>query len=162
MNKIIKILMIILALLIILIFLFSYKNSFSSFFSKITGNSNTEVATPIFVMENSEKKILNDENTEIDYYFVIKNFDENNQRSETDLKYTIKITPILDKSISLTLFKDNEIIELNNQETGKIELKHNSNTIHSYRLHVKYDREKTNATTDIREKIHIEASANQS
>lgn len=89
MKKIIKILIIILALLLILIFLLSYKNSFSNFFSKITGVVTTDVATPIFIMENSEKKILNDENTEVDYYFTIKNFDVNNNRSQTDLEYTI-------------------------------------------------------------------------
>lgn len=161
MNKIIKILIIILALLLIFIFLMSYKNSFSSFFSKITGRSNTQVATPVFEMENSEKKILNDENTEIDYYFTIKNYDSSN-RSQTDLKYTIEILPILDKSITLTLYKDGQEITLNNQKTNEIEIKHNSDYIHSYRLNVKYDREKTNSTTDIKENIFIKASANQS
>lgn len=162
MNKIIKILILVLALLIALIFLFSYQNSFSSFFSKITGDSSTKVASPIFVMESSEKKILNDENTEVDYYFNIKNFNIDNTRSQTDLKYTIEITPKLDTSIILTLYKDNQVIGLNNQKTGLIELKQDSNKTHSYRLNVKYDRERTNATTDIKENIFIKASAIQS
>ncbi len=162
MKKIIKILIFILALLVTLIVLLSYRNTFSNFFSKITGNSNTEVATPIFIMENSEKKVLNDEHTEVDYYFTIKNFDMNNNRSQTDLQYTIEITPKLDPSIILTLYKDNQVIGLNNQKTGLIELKQNSNTTHSYRLNVRYDRERTDATTDIRENIFIKASANQS
>lgn len=162
MKNTIKILIIILALLILLIFLLSYKNTFSSFFSRITGKSNTEVAEPIFLMENSEKKVLNDENTEIDYYFTIKNFNANNKRSETDLKYNIEITPKVDSSIILTLYKDNQIIVLNNQKTALIEMKQSSNVTHSYRLNVKYDREKTNATTDIKENIFIKASASQS
>lgn len=162
MKNTIKILIIILALLILLIFLLSYKNTFSSFFSKITGKSNTEVAEPIFLMENSEKKVLNDNNTEIDYYFTIKNFNADNKRSETDLTYTIEITPKVNSSIILTLYRDNQIITLNNQKTALIEMKQNSNTTHSYRLNVKYDREKTNATTDIKENIFIKASASQS
>lgn len=161
MKNTIKILIIILALLILLIFLLSYKNSFSSFFSKISGSSDTEVAEPIFVMENSEKKYLNDENSEVDYYFTIKNFDTNNKRSETDLKYTIEITPKVDSSIVLTLYKDNKIVSLKKQKTALIEMKQSSNVTHSYRLNVKYDREKTNSTTDIRENIFIKASANQ-
>lgn len=161
MNKIIKILIIILALLLVFIFLMSYKNSFSSFFSKITGTSNTQVATPIFIIENSEKKILNDENTEIDYYFTIKNY-ENHKRSQTDLKYTIEILPSLDKSIILTLYKDGQKINLTNQKTDEIEINYDNNYTHSYRLNVKYDRERTNATTDIKENIFIKASANQS
>lgn len=162
MKNTIKILIIILALLILLIFLLSYKNTFSSFFSKITGKSNTEVAEPIFLMENSEKKVLNDNNTEIDYYFTIKNFNADNKRSETDLTYTIEITPKVNSSIILTLYRDNQIITLKNQKTALIEMKQNSNTTHSYRLNVKYDREKTNATTDIKENIFIKASASQS
>ena len=136
MKKTIKILISIIALLIILIILFMFKDSFSSFISKINGKSETEVAEPIFLMVNSDKKVLNDTNTEIDYYFTIKNFD-NNQRSQTDLKYIIEILPKLDSSIILTLYKDNELITLNNQKTDYIDLKHDSNKTQTYKLNVK-------------------------
>lgn len=162
MNKTIKILFSILVFLIILILLFMYKNSFASFISKITGKTTTEVAKPIFIMENSAKKVLNDENTEIDYYFTVKNYNNEGKRSQNDLKYIIEITPKLDSAIILTLYKDNTVIPLNNQKTNYIEMKHNSNQTHTYKLHIKYDREKTNATVDIKENIYIKASAVQS
>lgn len=162
MNKISKI--VIIALLIILffimLFLFTGK-SFSNFFSKITGNSTTQTAKPVFVLENSEKKYLNDEHTEIDYYFTVKNFDNNNNRSQTDLLYTIEITPQLNSSIILTLYKDNKIINLKNQKTENIQLVNSNNETHSYRLNVKYDRDRTNSTTDIKQNIFIKASAIQ-
>lgn len=162
MNKVIKILFSILVFLMILIILFMYKNSFASFISKITGNTTTKVSEPVFLMQNSAKKILNDENTEIDYYFTVKNFIEEGKRSENDLKYTIEVTPKLNSSIILTLYKDDIVIPLNNQKTDYIEMKHNTNQTHTYKLHIKYDREKTNETVDIKENIYIKAKAVQS
>ena len=161
MKKIIKFLLILLVLLLIILALFMFRNSFSSFISKITGKSTTEVANPIFVMENTEKKVLNDENTELNYYFSIKNYNDNGERSQTDLKYIIEILPTLDSSIVLTLYKDNQIISLKNQKTDYIVIEQDSNITHNYRLNVKYDREKTNSTTDINESIYIKASAIQ-
>lgn len=162
MKKKIKILFFIIALLIILILLFMFKNTFASYVAKITGNSSSEVAMPIFILESSDKKILNDENTEVDYYFKIKNYNENGERSQTNLSYFIEVSPKLDSSIVLTLYKDNKPIILNNQKTDYIEMTQERNEIHSYRLNVKYDREKTNSTIDIKENIFIKASAIQS
>lgn len=161
MKKTIKFLLILLFFLIILIFLLMYRNSFSNFFSKITGKSDTAIAEPVFVMENSEKKILNDANTEVDYYFTIKNY-ENEKRSQVDLKYFIEISPKQDNAIILTLYKDNEIVPLSNQKTDYIEMKQEKNQIHQYRLNVKYDKESPNAIKDIQESVFIKASAVQS
>lgn len=161
MKKIIKILLKVIAFVVILFVLFIFRSSFASLFSKIIGISKTDIAEPIFVMENTNKKLLNDENTEVDYYFNIKNFTDN-KRSQTDLKYIIEIQPKLDSAISLTLYKDNKIIKLDKQKTDYIEIKHDSNTTHSYRLNVKYEREKSNSTTDIKENVFIKASAIQS
>lgn len=160
MKKIIKILLKVIAFVLILFLLFIFRSSFASFFSKIRGTSTTDIAEPIFVMENTEKKLLNDENTEVDYYFNIKNFNENG-KSQTDLKYIIEIQPNLDPTINLTLYKDNEIIKLEKQKTDYIEIKHDTNITHSYRLKVKYEREKSNSTTDIKENVFIKASAIQ-
>lgn len=161
MNKIIKILLFLLVFLILLNSLFMYKNSFSAFFSKIAGKSDTVVAEPIFVMENSEKKVLNDTNTEVDYYFTIKNY-ESGKRSQVDLKYFIEISPKQDNAIVLTLYRDNQVIPLNNQKTDYIEIKQESNQTHQYRLNIKYDRESPNAIKDIQESVFIKASAIQS
>ena len=162
MNKVIKFLFVILVILIILILLFMYRNSFASFITKISGKSTTEISEPIFIMENTSKKVLNDENTEIDYYFTVKNYNNEGKKTQNDLKYMIEITPNLDKSIILTLYKDNEVINLNNQKTDYIEMKHDSNEIHTYRLHIKYDRDETVSTSDIKENIYIKACAVQS
>lgn len=161
MKKIIKIILTVIAFVIILFILLMFRSSFASLFAKITGNISTEVSEPIFVMQNSETKVLNDENTEVDYFFSIKNF-ENGVRSENDLKYYIEIQPKVNESITFTLYKDNNVVNLNNQKTDYIELLKGNDVTHTYKLKVKYDREKTNSTEDIKENIFIKAYAIQS
>lgn len=162
MKRTIKILITIIAIAIIIFILLMFRNTFASFFTKITGNSSAKVAEPVFIMESNEKKILNDENTEVEYCFNIKNFNDNGTRSENDLKYYIEIQPVVDPSIVFTLYKDGNIVELNNQKTDYIELTKDNDTIHTYKLKVKYEREKTNSTKDIKENIYIKAYAIQS
>ena len=162
MKKIIKIMLVIIALIILLIVLFMNRDTFASFISKIAGKSSTEVAEPIFIMENTEKKLLNDNNTEVDYYFTIKNFNSNNERTQTDLKYYIEIQANVDESIIFTLYRDNTVVPLSNKKTNYINLEKDNNITHSYRLNVKYDREKSNSTIDIKENIFIKANAIQS
>ena len=162
MKNIIKIILSLIAIVIICIIMFLNNNTFATFISKITGDSKTEIAEPIFIMQNTNKKTLNDENTEVNYYFNIKNFNDDGQRSQTDLKYYIEIQPVVDPSIIFTLYKDNEIIQLNSQKTDYIELSKDNDITHSYILKVKYEREKTNATVDIKENIFIKACAIQS
>lgn len=161
MKKTIKIILGLIALTIVIIFLLMYKSTFASFIAKIAGKGSSTVAEPIFIMENTEKMQLNDNNTEINYYFNIKNFDENSNRSQTDLKYIIEISPIMDKSIIFNLYKDDKVITLNNQKTDYIDLSKDLDEIHKYRLNVKYDRESTNLTDDIKDNIFIKADAIQ-
>ena len=78
------------------------------------------------------------------------------------MKYYIEIQPVVDPSIVFTLYKDGNIVELNNQKTDYIELTKDNDTIHTYKLKVKYEREKTNSTKDIKENIYIKAYAIQS
>lgn len=162
MGNIIKNILKSIAILIILFVLFIYKDTLATYVTKIKGKSTTEIAKPIFIVESTDKKTINDSNTEVDYYFTIKNYNKNGERSEVQLKYIIEISPKLDSSLILTLYKNDTKINLTNQKTNYITLEESSNQTHSYRLNVKYDRDKTNATTDIKEKIYIKASAIQS
>lgn len=154
-------LLLLLILIVLLILLLIHKNTVASYLSNITGKSITKIASPVFVMETTDKKLLNDDNTEIDYLFNIKNFNENGERNQANLKYYIEISPKLDSTITLTLYKDNVIVPLNNQKTDYIDLSVEDNIIHEYRLNLKYEREKSNSTTDIKESIFIKSCAVQ-
>lgn len=161
MEKLIKIVLTIIVTLIILSILILNKNTFASFVSNITAKTTTKVANPIFIVEGTDKKNLSDNNKEVDYYFTIKNYNENGIKSQVDLKYIIEILPDLDNSITLTLYKDEEIVKLDKQKTDYISLEQKEKQEHTYRLNIKYDRNKTDIKKDIKEKVYINVKAIQ-
>ena len=119
-----KIIILIIALCLILFILgILTTGTYSKFFGKILGESKTEIAEPIFVLEHTDKKIVDNSNQEVDYYFKVKNYNNSNV-NEVNLKYMLEITPLQDKAITLTLYKDNQKIDLNNQRTVYIEIGH--------------------------------------
>ncbi len=134
--------------------------TYSRFFGKILGESKTEIAEPVFVLENTDKKTVNNSNQEVDYYFKVKNYDNLNI-NEVNLKYMIEITPAQDKAITLTLYKDNQKIDLNNQKTSYIGLGHTTKQEHQYRLNVKYNKNNQENSYDINSNVFIKASAIQ-
>ena len=160
MKRKIKILLIISIILCIFIIGFMIKKSYSSFFSKITGISTTKVADPVFSLEHTDKKVVNNANTEVDYYFTVRNYNKE-KINEIELKYMLEITPEQDKSIVLSLFKDNEKIDLNNQKTNYFTLDHTNKEEHHYRLNVKYDKTGLINCYDINSNIFIKANAMQ-
>lgn len=97
----------------------------------------------------------------MDYYFKVKNYNNSNV-NEVNLKYMLEITPLQDKAITLTLYKDNQKIDLNNQKTSYIEIGHTTKQEHQYRLNVKYNKNNQENSYDINSNIFIKASAIQS
>ena len=70
-----KIIILIIALCLILFILSIFSTgTYSKFFGKILGESKTEIAEPVFVLENTDKKIVDNSNQEVDYYFKVKNY----------------------------------------------------------------------------------------
>ena len=162
MKKSIKVVIIgVIATIVLFTLLFS-TGTFSKLVSFIRGNAYSDTAVPVFVLNNGEKKTLNNENSEVEYSFDICNFNGSN-RTETDLKYYIEIMPEnLDNYLSFELYNsNNEKVNLNGQKTDLIQMKYNQNITHSYRLIVKYDSTNSNLTTDIQENIYIKAVAVQ-
>lgn len=159
-KKKIKILIIALCIILV-IFSILATGTYSKFFGKILGESKTKIAEPIFVLEHTDKKVVDNSNQEIDYYFKVKNYDDS-KINEVNLKYIIEITPIQDKAIILTLYKDNQKIDLNEQKTSYIEIGHTTKQEHQYRLNIKYDKNNQENSYDINSNIFIKANAIQS
>ena len=156
-----KIIILILTLCLILLMLTIFTtDTYSKFFGTILGESKTEVAEPLFVLEHTDKKFVDNSNQEIDYYFKVKNYNNSNV-NEINLKYMIEITPIQDKAIILTLYKDNQKIDLNEQKTPYINLGHSNKETHEYRLNVKYDKSELDNCYDISSNVFIKANAIQ-
>lgn len=158
-NKI-RLITIILVILLFIILAFLVKDTYSSFASKIIGESKTVIGEPVFVLEHTEKKVLDDSNYEVNYYFTVKNYDAN-KVNDVNLKYMIEITPKQDKAIILSLYKDNQLITLNEQKTSYISLGHTNKEKHEYRLNVKYDKNSLENSYDINSNICIKANAVQ-
>lgn len=156
-----KIIILIIILCIILFFAcILTTGTYSRFFEKILGESKTEIAEPVFVLENTDKKTVDNSNQEVNYYFKVKNY-ENSNINEVNLKYMIEITPTQDNAITLTLYKDNQKIDLNNQKTSYIGLGHTTKQEHQYRLNVKYNKNNQTNSHDISSNIFIKANAIQ-
>lgn len=156
-----KFIILIIALCLILFLLCILTNStYSKFFGKILGESKTEIAEPVFVLENTDKKIVDNSNQEVDYYFKVKNYNSSSI-NEVNLKYMLEITPIQDKLITLTLYKDNQKVTLNEQKTSYIEIGHTTKQEHQYRLNVKYNKNNQENSYDINSNVFIKASAIQ-
>ena len=73
----------------------------------------------------------------------------------------IEITPKQDKAIILSLYKDNQLITLNEQKTSYISLGHTNKEKHEYRLNVRYDKNSLENSYDINSNICIKANAVQ-
>lgn len=156
-----KFIILIIALCLILFLLCILTNStYSKFFGKILGESKTEIAEPVFVLENTDKKIVDNSNQEVDYYFKVKNYNSSSI-NEVNLKYMLEITPIQDKLITLTLYKDNQKVTLNEQKTSYIEIGHTTKQEHQYRLNVKYNKNNQENSYDINSNVCIKANAIQ-
>lgn len=156
-----KFIILIIALCLILFLLCILTNStYSKFFGKILGESKTEIAEPVFVLENTDKKIVDNSNQEVDYYFKVKNYNSSSI-NEVNLKYMLEITPIQDKLITLTLYKDNQKVTLNEQKTSYIEIGHTTKQEHQYRINVKYNKNNQENSYDINSNVCIKANAIQ-
>ena len=158
-KKKIIILIIALCLIALIIGLFT-SDTYSRFFGKVLGESTTKVAEPILVLENTDQKIVDNSNQEIDYYFTVKNYNNSNV-NEINLKYMIEITPIQDRAITLTLYKDNQPVELSEQKTAYMNIGNTTKEEHQYRLNVKYNKNNFENSYDINSNIFIRANAIQ-
>lgn len=126
----------------------------------IKGTATANVASPIFIAESLPVINMTDNNKNVTYKFSVKNY-ENNKQSDVDLKYRITIFPLeIDSSITINLYRDNEVIALNNHTTEWIEMKKDMK-LHEYNLEVIYNKEASNLEHDLIDKINIGIEAIQ-
>ena len=118
-----------------------------------------EIAQPIFQVKGTEIAKINSINN-IGYYdFIVKNYDKE-KIGEVDFLYTIEVISDIDDSVKFELYKNGQLINLENQKTEVMSIKGNIKTEEQYRLKVTYDETKgTNGKyilEDVQIKIHSE------
>ena len=89
----------------------------------------------------------------------MKNYNSDEEITQIDLLYTIEILTKTDESISFKLYKNNEEIQLQNNQTQEMLLTRNEKKEDNYKLEILYNKENTNQKDifqDIQIKVHSE------
>lgn len=149
-----------LIILIIIVILLTYGYSMAKTIEQVIIKSEAKIAEPIFVIENDESiKITNKNNNGI-YNFKIKNYDINNNRTETDLKYYIEILSDIDDSINIELYENDKKINLYENKTEYLEILKDEKKEKKYKVKIMY-KDNLNIQEDIVDKINIIVHAEQ-
>lgn len=120
-----------------------------------------QIAEPILVVENNPAIDITETQNYGEYVFKVKNYNEQNKLSETDLKYYIEILSNVDDSVDIELYQDENKIELNENKTEYMKISKNQKEEIEYKIKVKYDKNKSNTFEDIMEKIQVRIHTEQ-
>ena len=116
--------------------------------STISGNINLEIAKPVIEMEHLKTDTNSKETT--NYYFKIKNYNENNEISQITQKYTLKIITNNREtleSVDYNLYQTNEegeeqhIIDIEDCYTEEIEICGETQAEQYYKLSIQNNNE---------------------
>ncbi len=145
----------------IIILLLFCGSAMAKIVDEIIVKTKAEIAEAILIVENNPTLDITAENNEGIYTFKIKNYNEQNKITETNLKYYIEILPKLDDSINLELYQENKKINLNNNRTEYIEISKDRKQEVEYKIKITYDKDKSNSIYDIMEKIQVKVHTEQ-
>ena len=144
----------ILILILILILLSILGITLSIYKSRINGKVFAQIANPVFEVRKEESLLLTAVAPKASYTFEVRNYDDKNI-NEVDMEYYIEIVSNTDQSINFELFNGENKIPLNNNKTNKIAINKENKEEHKYRLDITYDKNKTDISQDIKEKVEI-------
>lgn len=159
-EKNLKTTTIILIIIMIILLLFS-GYTMAKTIEEIIIKTNAQVAEPIFIIENNPSVDITAVNNVGYYTFKIKNYNEENKITETDLKYYIEILSNLDNSINIELYQNNNKINFDNNKTEYMKISKDKKEEIEYKIKVIYDKNKSTSITDIMQKIQIKVHSEQ-
>ena len=145
--------------IIIVILLMFCGYSMAKIIGEVIIRGQAQIAEPILVIENNPSIDITETNGE--YCFKVKNYNEENKLSETDLKYYIEILSNLDDSINIELYQNENKINLIDNKTEYIKISKDKKEERNYKIKITYDKNKTNTINDIMEKIQVRVHTEQ-
>ena len=155
-----KILLIIIITLVILLIILSGASLGKAIYN-VGIKSQTEVAKPILLVEKDSEIIITESNNKEEYRFKVKNYNENNEVSQVDLKYYIEIlNDNIDESIHYKLYKGETEIKLTDNKTDEMTFPRNLQTEEVYTLKIEYNSDE-NSIGDIIQNIQIKVHSEQ-
>lgn len=156
-SRLLTITLIIFIIILLLLSGYSMAKTIEQFILKSTA----EIAEPILIVENNPSIDITALNNTGTYTFKIKNYNEHNQITQTDLKYYIEILSNTDNSIDIELYQNENKIELINNKTEYIEISKDKKEEREYKIKITYDKDKSNTINDILEKIQVRIHTEQ-
>ena len=148
-------------LLTFILILFGVSVALGKYISEQTIDVNSTIAKPVLEIERGESININDNNTNAEYKFCVKNYNDAGKITDTDINYTIEIIASGDSAISYSLYKDNQKVQVNKNKTSKILIKQGQKQKHNYILKINYDKSKSKELIDLTEDIGIRIYSEQ-
>ena len=154
-----KIITAILIIFIIILLLFS-GYSMARVLEEVIVKGRAEIAEPILIVENNPSIDITAEKNYGEYTFKIKNYDENNL-TQTDLKYYIEILSNNDSAVKFELYQGESKIDLKDNKTEYIQISKDTKEEREYKIKIKYDKNVNTSINDILEKIQVKVHTEQ-
>lgn len=120
-----------------------------------------KIAEPILEIENNPIINITESQNYGEYIFKIRNYNNKEKITETDLKYYIEISPKLDNSINLELYQNEDEIKLTDNKTEYIKISKDQKEEREYKIKILYDKSNKIAVEDILEKIQVKVHTEQ-
>lgn len=120
-----------------------------------------KIAEPILEIENNPIINITESQKHGEYIFKIRNYNNKEKITETDLKYYIEISPKLDSSIDLELYQNEDEIKLNDNKTEYIKISKDQKEEREYKIKITYDKNNTAEVGDILEQIQVKVHTEQ-
>lgn len=120
-----------------------------------------KIAEPILEIENNPIINITESQKYGEYIFKIRNYNNKEKITETDLKYYIEISPKLDSSIDLELYQNEDEIKLTDNKTEYIKISKDQKEEREYKIKITYDKNNTAEVGDILEQIQVKVHTEQ-
>ena len=152
-KEIIKIIVVAFVLTIILSTI-----SLGKYFNKTKINVNSGVAIPIIKLEGEQKLIINNNQENKVYNLAVKNYDENEQITQVELKYYIEIISKKNDDINFKIYKEEKELNINNNKTEKFLLTKENKQQDNYKIEILLNKK---ISEDILQNVEIKVYSEQ-
>ena len=158
-NKKREIMLILLVVIVLALFFSGY--SMGKEYSIVNIDTKAQIAEPILIVENNPIIEVNGKKEKEYYEFKVKNYRDNGEITQIDLDYSIEILTKTQESISFKLYKNEEEIPLENNQTKTMKLVSKIKQEDNYRLEILYDKTKNLSQEEILQDVQIKVHSEQ-
>lgn len=145
--------------ILLIIMVISVGASVSFYKLSKTGSASATIAKPVVTVEGTSSFNINDVNEHTlgsGNTFIVKNYDSNNNITETEMKYYIEfVTTNIDISkLTLTLTRNGSAVTISNKKTPEFDLKIGAKQNDTFILKVKYNGSEDISNAKLSLKLH--------